>query len=175
MDRWTPACQVAFNTIIEKLTTAPILGFADPKLPYILYADASTSGLGAALYQEEQGQKLVVAFASRGLSKCESRYPAHKLEFFALKWAVTEKFQDYLYGSPFFAVRYSNLLTYILTSAKLDAKTYKWLAALSTFDFQLQYRTGKQNKMQMGCPGVFTAEYLMTHQPKKRVGEDTTI
>ncbi len=145
-DRWTPACQAAFDTIIEKLTTAPILGFADPKLPYILHTDASTSGLGAALYQEQQGQKRVVAYASRGLSKCESRYPAHKLEFLALKWAVTEKFQDYLYGNTFLAVTDSNPLTYILTSAKLDATSYRWLAALSTFDFQLQFRAGKQNQ-----------------------------
>lgn len=145
-DRWTSACQTAFETIIEKLTTAPILGFADPKLPYVLHTDASTSGLGAALYQEQQGQKRVIAYASRGLSSCESRYPAHKLEFLALKWAVTEKFQDYLYGSPFHVVTDSNPLTYILTSAKLDATSYRWLAALSTFDFQLQYRAGKQNQ-----------------------------
>lgn len=63
-DRWTPACQTAFDIIIEKLTTAPILGFADPKLPYISHTDATTSGLGAALYQEQQGQKRVVAYAS---------------------------------------------------------------------------------------------------------------
>lgn len=103
-------------------------------------------GLGAALYQEQQGQRHVITYASRGLSQCEARYPAHKLEFLALKWAVTEKFQDYLYGSPFLAVTDSNPLTYILTSAKLDATSYRWLAALSTFNFQLQYRAGKQNK-----------------------------
>lgn len=53
----TPTCQVAFHTIIKKLTTAPILGFADPKLPYIPHTDASTLSLGAAQYQEQQGQK----------------------------------------------------------------------------------------------------------------------
>lgn len=145
-DRWTTECQIAFETVISKLTTAPVLGFADPKLPYILHTDASTVGLGAALYQEQQGQRRVIAYASRGLSQCEARYPAHKLEFLALKWAVTEKFQDYLYGSPFLVVTDSNPLTYILTSAKLDATSYRWLAALSTFDFQLQYRAGKQNQ-----------------------------
>lgn len=60
-DRWTAACQTAFDTIIGKLTTARIIGFADPKLSYILHTDASTLGLGAALYQEQQGQKRVVA------------------------------------------------------------------------------------------------------------------
>lgn len=145
-DRWTASCQMAFDSIIQKLTTAPVLGFGDPKLPYTLHTDASTSGLGAALYQKQQGQMGVIAYASRGLSKCEARYPAHKLEFLALKWAVTEKFQDYLYGSPFLVVTDSNPLTYILTSAKLDATSYRWLAALSTFDFQLQYRAGRQNQ-----------------------------
>lgn len=39
----------------------------------------------------------------------------------------------------------SNPLTYVLTSAKLDATSYRWLSALSTFSFTLQYRAGKQN------------------------------
>lgn len=79
---------LTFDATIKKLTTAPILGFANPKLPYIRHTDASTLGLGAALYQEQQGQKQVVAYVSRGLSKCESRYPAYKLKSLALKWAM---------------------------------------------------------------------------------------
>ncbi len=143
--RWTAACQKAFDQIIEELTTSPVLAFADPKLPYILHTDASTSGLGAALYQEQDGQVRVIAYASRGLSSSESKYPAHKLEFLALKWAVTEKFHDFLYGSTFTVVTDSNPLTYVLSTAKLDAAGYRWLAALSTYDFKLQYRCGKQN------------------------------
>ena len=77
-NRWTPKCKQAFETIIQKLTSDPVLGFANPKLPYILQTDASTTGLGAALYQEQDGQKRAIAFASRGLSHSESRYPAHK-------------------------------------------------------------------------------------------------
>lgn len=51
-EKWTCDCQKAFEMIITKLTTAPVLGFADPKQPYILHTDASITGLGAALYQE---------------------------------------------------------------------------------------------------------------------------
>lgn len=145
-ERWTCDCQKAFKTIIDKLTSAPVLGFADPKRHYILHTDASMTGLGAALYQEQEGQLRAIAFASRGLSRSESRYPAHKLEFLALKWSVTEKFHDYLYGGQFTVVTDSNPLTYILTSAKLDATSYRWLAALSTYSFTLQYRAGKQNQ-----------------------------
>lgn len=91
-------------------------------------------------------RKGLIAFASRGLSKSESRYPAHKLEFLALMWAVTEKFSDYFFGNHFSVITDSNPLTYILTSAKLDAISYRWLSALATFSFDLSYRSGKQNQ-----------------------------
>lgn len=145
-DRWDDSCQQAFETIVEKLTTAPVLGYADPRFPYILHTDASTTGLGAALYQEQDGQLRVLAYASRGLTKSEARYPAHKLEFLALKWAVTTKFSDYLYGTEFTAVTDSNPLTYILTSAKLDSTSYRWLSGLSAYNFKIQYRAGAQNQ-----------------------------
>ncbi len=112
-ERWTSDCQNAFDTLVEKLTTAPVLEFANPKEPYILHIDASTTGLGVALYQEQEGKLRVIAYASRGLSASESRYPAHKLEFLALKWSVTEKFHDYLYGSSFTVITDNNPLTYI--------------------------------------------------------------
>ena len=67
------------------LTTAPILGFADAKKLYIVHTDASINGLGAALYQEQEGKLRVVAYANRGLSQCERRYSAHKLKFLSLK------------------------------------------------------------------------------------------
>ncbi len=87
--------------------------------------------------------KRVVYFASRVLGKTEQNYPAHKLEFLALKWAVTEKFLDYLYGQKFTVCTDNNPLTYVLTSAKLDAAGHRWLAALSSFDFDITYRPGK--------------------------------
>ena len=63
-------------------THAPVLAFANFKEPFILHTDASTCGLGAALYQyQADGKQRVVAFASRGLNKSERNYPAHKLEF----------------------------------------------------------------------------------------------
>lgn len=144
-ERWSVECQEAFEKIILKLTTSPVLGYANPKLPYVLHTDASTTGLGAALYQEQNGETRAIAYASRGLSRSEARYPAHKLEFLALKWAITEKFQDYLYGNTFTVVTDNNPLTYLLTTAKLDAASYRWLAALSTFTFDIKYRAGKHN------------------------------
>lgn len=166
--RWSPACQHAFTTLIEKLTSAPVLGFANPQKPYVLHTDASTTGLGAALYQEQDGRMSVIAYASWGLTASESRYPAQKLEFLAIKWSVTEKFQDYLYGANFTVVTDNNPLTYVLTSAKLDAASHRWLAALSTFSFKLQYRAGRHN---------LDADYLSRrpHEPSFHVQLDQEL
>lgn len=122
------------------------MGFADAKTPYILHTDKSLHGLGAALYQEQGGQLQVIAFTSRGLSDCEKRYPTHKLEFLVLKWAVTDKFLDSLYGTQFTVLTDNNPLRHVLTTARLDASGHRWLAALSTFNFYVQYRAGKKNQ-----------------------------
>ncbi|CAM4646851.1 unnamed protein product [Caretta caretta] len=135
----------AFREIITCLTHAPVLVFADPSEPFILHTDASLEGLGAVLYQEVEGKCKPVAFASRGLSDSETRYPTHKLEFLALKWAITEKFQDYLYGARFQVWTDNNPLTYVLTSAKLDATGQRWVAALASYEFSIQYRSGSSN------------------------------
>ena len=47
--------------------------------------DSSLEGLGAVLYQVQNGVKRVIAYASRSISKTEVNYPVHKLEFLSLK------------------------------------------------------------------------------------------
>ena len=142
---WGEVQQNAFDTLIYLCTTTPVLGYADYTLPFLLHVDASTKGLGAVLCQEQSGGRRVIAYASRGLTESESKYPIHKLEFLSLKWAMTEKFYDYLYGHKVQVWTDNNPLTYVLTSAKLDATGHRWLAALSAFDFSISYKPGKGN------------------------------
>ena len=99
--------------------------------------------MGAVLYQVWDGQKRVIAYASRSLSKSERNYPVHKLEFLALKWAITDKLHEYLYGSEFQVFTDNNPLTYVLTTAKLDATGHRWVAALSNYTFSITYKPGK--------------------------------
>ena len=140
--KWGSEQQVAFDKLKSLLTSPPILGYAQYGKSFILHTDASHEGLGAVLYQEQQGHKRVIAYASRGLSQSERNYAAHKLEFLALKWAIVDKFHDYLYGSEFVVFTDNNPITYVLTSAKLDATGHRWLAALSAYNFSIKYRTG---------------------------------
>ena len=143
---WSEAAQSAFEILKELCVNAPILAFPDYKLPFILHTDSSTEGLGAVLYQKQEGKLRVIAYASRSVTKTESNYPTHKLEFLALKWAICEKFHEYLYGStPFEVYTDNNPLTYVLTTAKLDACGQRWVAKLANYNFAIQYRSGQSN------------------------------
>ena len=141
---WSEAAEEAFQILKDKCTSAPILGYADFSLSFELHVDASRIGLGAVLYQKQEGKKTVIAYASRTLSQSEARYPAHKLEFLALKWALTDQFYEYLYGNSF-DVYTDNPLTYVLTSAKLDACGQRWVSAIAPMNFNLHYKPGRTN------------------------------
>ena len=63
----------------------------------------------------------------------------------ALKWSVCHKFHEYLYGNKFQVLTDNNPLTYVLTTAKLDATGHRWLADLSLYAFSIKYRPGLRN------------------------------
>ena len=99
--------------------------------------------LGTVLYQVQDGQKRVITYGFGSLSRNERNYPVHKLEFLALKWAITDKFHEYLYGLEFQVYTDNNPITYVLTTAKLDAKGHRWVAALSNYTLSIIYKPGK--------------------------------
>ena len=143
---WTEAADSAFEHLKKLCTSTPILAYPDYQLPFVLCTDSSSEGLGAVLYQKRDGKLRVIAYASRSVSKSESHYPAHKLEFLALKWAVYEKFHEYQYGSKAFEVYTdNNPLTYVLISAKLDACGQRWVAKLANYNFTIKYKCGLSN------------------------------
>ena len=142
---WTSQHEDSFNLLKTAVSSPPVLGFPNFDEPFELHTDACGSGLGAVLYQHQEGANRVISYASRSLSRAEKNYPAHKLEFLALKWAITEKYKDYLLGHRFVVYTDNNPLTYVLTSAKLDATSQRWVAALSSFDFDVRYRNRRTN------------------------------
>ena len=102
--------------------------------------------MGAVLYHvQKDGTERVIAYASHALSKPESRYDAHKLEFLALRWAICNRFHEYLYGGEFEVYTNNNPLTYVLTTARLDAMGKRWVADLVKYIFKIFYKIGKKN------------------------------
>ena len=144
---WNDACQESFDSLKRATTTPPVLAFADYTKPFRLVTDACMDGLGAALYQKsEDGLERPIAFASTSVKGAERNYPAHKLEFFALRWAITQQFKEYLWGQKHFEVNTdNNPLTYVLTTANLDACGHRWIAELANFNFSIKYVKGKTN------------------------------
>ena len=138
----------AFEDLKKKCMTAPVLVFVDFRKPFRLETDASREGLGAVLLQEsDDGHYHPVAFASRELKGGEPKYHSSKLEFLALKWAVTEQFREYLQYQPFIVRMDNNPLTYILTTPNLDALGHQWVAALAGYNMKLEYLKGVDNKI----------------------------
>lgn len=144
---WTPACQHAFECLKSELLQSAVLAHPFFDQPFVLAVDASFDGVGAVLSQVPPGEDIArpVAFASRTLSRSQMNYPAHRLEFFALKWAVCEKFSHWLKGRHFTAWTDNNPLTYILTKPRLDACEQRWVAKLASYSFDLKYVPGPKN------------------------------
>ena len=88
-----------------------------------------------------------MAYASRRLrptEKNQANYSSMKLEFLALKWAITEKFRHYLLGAEFDVFTDNNPLVHFRT-APLGALEQRWAAQLAQFHFTVKYRPGKSN------------------------------
>ena len=143
-----PDALAAFQELKMKCLTAPVLAFADFKKPFLLETDASIEGLGVVLSQKQDDDRYhPIAYASRGLKGGELKYHSSKLEFLALKWAVTEQFREYLQYQPFLVRTNNNLLTYIMTMPNLDTIRHRWVAAMAGYNFEIEYIHGMDNKV----------------------------
>ena len=83
---WSDKCEESFQKLKTLLTTAPILTLPVEGKNFIVYCDASYSGLGAVLIQE----KNVIAYASRQLKVHERNYPNHDFELAAVVFALKQ-------------------------------------------------------------------------------------
>ncbi len=146
-DDWSPACEASLSALKEALIANVVLAHPDFSRPFILATDASSEGLGAVLSQLSPGENRArpIAFASKSLSRAQAKYPAHRLEFLALKWAVCDKFSHWLKGHRFTAWTDNNPLTHILTKPRLDACEQRWVAKLAAFEFDIKYVPGSKN------------------------------
>ena len=144
---WTEAHRDSLDRLIKFATTPPILAYPDYNQEMFIHTDASQQGLGCILYQIQEGKRRVIAYGSRTLLPAEKNYHSTKLEFLALKWAICEKFRDYVaYADHFTVYTDNNPLLYIMTNSKLNANGQRWVSELSEFNFTIKYRPGIVNR-----------------------------
>lgn len=124
------------------LINSVVLTHPDFGRPFILSTDASMDRLGAVLSQVAEGETRAqpIAFAH-----AQARYPAHHLEFLALKWSVCDKFSYWLKGHEFVVWTDNNPLTYVLTKPKLDTFEQRWVSKLAPYRFSIKYIPGSKN------------------------------
>ena len=139
---------VAFQKLKMKCLTVPVLAFVDFKKPFLLETDASIELLGVVLSQkQDDGWYHPIAYASCGLKGGKFKYHSSKLEFLALKWAMTDQFKEYLQYQPFLIRTDNNPLTYVMTMPNLEAIGHRWVAAMAGYNFKIEYKCRSDNKV----------------------------
>src|SRR6266496_4898471 len=142
---WEQAQQEAFDIIKVKLAIEPIRAHFDFNKPFKLYTDASDTGLGAVLAQDdEEGKEKVIAYEARRLSAPERNYPTTEKECLAVVWAI-QKFKQYLKGwIPFMVYTDYAALKTLMKHDNPIPRRARWIEVLATYFFEIEHRPEKK-------------------------------
>ncbi|GJX80996.1 putative reverse transcriptase domain-containing protein [Tanacetum coccineum] len=130
----------AFQTLKQKLCSAPILALPEGTENFVVYCDASHKGYGVVLMQKEK----MIAYASRQPKKHEENYTTHDLELGAVVFAL-RLWRHYLYGTKCTMYTDHKSLQYILDQKELNMRQRRWIELLSDYDCEIRYHPGKDN------------------------------
>jgi hypothetical protein len=137
---WSEECDKAFHTLREHLTSTPVLTQPDMSKPFEVFCDASGTGLGCVLMQENR----VIAYASRALRPHEKNYPTHDLELAAVVHAL-KLWRHYLMGNHCNIYTDHKSLKYIFTQSDLNIRHRRWLELIKDYDLEVHYHPSKAN------------------------------
>jgi hypothetical protein len=137
---WSEECEVSFQTLKDKLTTAPVLVVPETGKDYMVYCDASKNGLGCVLMQDRK----VIAYGSRQLRPHEVNYPTHDLELAAMVFAL-KGWRHFLYGAKCELYTDHKSLKYFFTQKELNMRQRRWLELIKDSDLTINYTPGKAN------------------------------
>ncbi|XP_071699840.1 uncharacterized protein [Rutidosis leptorrhynchoides] len=84
---WGNEQETAFQTLKSLLCQAPVLALPKGSDDFVVYCDASLSGLGCVLLQRDR----VIAYAPRQLKPSEKNYSAHDLEMAAKEMNMRQR------------------------------------------------------------------------------------
>nr|GEX54909.1 hypothetical protein [Tanacetum cinerariifolium] len=139
---WGKEEEEAFQTLKQKLCSAPILALPEGTKDFMVYCDESLKGFGAMLMQREKA----IAYASRQLKVHEENYTTHDLELGAVVFAL-RLWRHYLYGMKCLFFTDHKSLQYILNQKELNLRQQRWVELLSDYDCEIRYHPGKANVM----------------------------
>nr|GEV34997.1 hypothetical protein [Tanacetum cinerariifolium] len=152
---WGEKEETAFQTLKQKLCSAPILALPEGSENFVIYCDASHKGLGTVLMQKEK----FIAYASRQLKIHEKNYTTHDLELEVVVFAL-KMWRHYLYGTKCVVFTNHKSLQHILDQKELNMRQCRWLELLSDYDCELRYHPRKENVTEAGNEENYGAEDL---------------
>ncbi|KAL1954574.1 hypothetical protein VTO42DRAFT_1050 [Malbranchea cinnamomea] len=143
---WNAACQLAFQTLKDALTSEPVLIQPDPQAPFTMDSDASEWALGCSLMQNDsEGRLRPVAFEGQKLRGAELNYPTHEKELLAIKFGL-EKFHNYVdNGQPITVITDHESLQYLQTTKRPSKRLARWVQSFQQYDLIIKYRKGDDN------------------------------
>ncbi|CAM4305381.1 unnamed protein product, partial [Lepidochelys olivacea] len=142
---WTEQCQVAFRALKKALVSGPVLANPDFDKPFVVFTDASDTGLGAVLMQEdEKGERHPIVYLSKKFLPREQHYAAIEKECLAMVWAL-KKLEPYLFGRHFTIYTDHSPLTWLQQMKGANAKLLRWSLLLQDYDMDVVHVKGSAN------------------------------
>ncbi|EFO98803.1 hypothetical protein CRE_03601, partial [Caenorhabditis remanei] len=144
--KWGPEQQKALDMIKDKLISPPILTTPDMNGDFEMHTDASKIGIAAILFQKQENQLKVVAYASRPTTKVEQRYPPIELESLAITWGLTH-YRPYIFGRKVKVVTDHQPLKALLHRKEnnMSGRLMRHEAIIQQYDVEIVYRPGREN------------------------------
>ena len=154
--KWNYEQETAFNQIKEILTSNPVQKYFDVSKPVTVQCDASKSGLGAVLHQENQP----VAYAT----DTETEYAQIEKELLSTVLAL-EIFNQYTFGKQVMVESDHKPLETIVKKPLVNAppRLQRMLLRLQKYNFVIQYKPGTL----MYISDMFSRGYVHENQDKQ--------
>ena len=139
---WSQQCQEAFDKLKIPLTTAPVLAYPDFSLEFILYTDASSHSLGAALAEIQNGCEVVDAYSSRVFMAPKINYSITEKEALVVLNRI-KQFTHYSQGNHFVICMDHATLKWLMSIKEPTGRLARWALTIQQFSFTIKHLLGK--------------------------------
>ncbi len=144
--KWGKEAREAFTLLKSLFAQAPLLTQWDPDNTTFVEADCSGYALGGVLSQVgPDGKRHPVAYHSRRLNSAEFNYPIYDKEMLAIIRCIEQWDAELRSCTGFTVLTDHRNLEYFMKNQKLSERQSRWAAALSRYNFKIEYRAGKDN------------------------------